>query len=96
VTPWITLSALGTLVSLVLLGVPVRRAGALPGWRRNLPLLIGVGALPVLAVAGLLELLRTHLVEVSTVVTGLGWLALGVALARARIVSRHEVPRFTA
>lgn len=94
-TPWITLSALGTSVSLVLLGVPVRRARALPGWTRNLPLLIGAGAIPVLAVGGLLELLRTHLIEVSTVVIGLGWVALAMALARARIVSRYDVPHPT-
>jgi hypothetical protein len=94
-TPWITLSALGTSVSLVLLGVPVRRARALPGWTRNLPLLIGAGAIPVLAVGGLLELLRTHLIEVSTVVIGLGWVALAMALARARIVSRYDLPHPT-
>ena len=82
-TPWITLAALGTFASLVLLGVPVRRARALPGWSRNLPLLIGAGAIPVLAIGGLLELVRDHLIEVSTVVTGLGWVALAVALRRA-------------
>lgn len=82
-TPWITLSALGTYLSLVLVGVPVRRARALPGWSRNLPLLIGVGAIPVLVVGGLLELVRAHLIEVSTVVIGLGWVALAVALSRA-------------
>lgn len=82
-TPWITLSVLGTYVSLVLVGVPVRRARALPGWSRNLPLLIGVGAIPVLVVGGLLELVRAHLIEVSTVVIGLGWVALAVALSRA-------------
>ena len=93
-TPWITLSALGTFVSLVLLGVPVRRARALPGWRRNLPLLIGVGAIPALAVGGLLELMRTHLIEVSTVAIGLGWVALAVALRRvapAKVASSHPI-----
>ena len=93
-TPSITLSALGTFVSLVLLGVPVRRARALPGWRRNLPLLIGVGAIPALAVGGLLELMRTHLIEVSTVAIGLGWVALAVALRRvapAKVASSHPI-----
>lgn len=93
-SPWITLAALGAFVSLVLLGVPVRRVRALPGWSRNLPLLIGAGAIPVLAVGGLLEILRTHLIEVSTVVIGLGWVALGVALrlgARVEVVPDHRI-----
>lgn len=93
-SPWIALSALGIFVSLVLLGVPVRRARALPGWRRNLPLLIGVGAIPVLAVDGLLEQMRTHLLEVSTVVIGLGWVALSAALRRpapAKLASSHPI-----
>ena len=59
------------------------------GWSGNLPLLIGVGAIPVLAAGGLLELLRTHLIEVSTVVIGLGWVALAVALAA---VLRRDAP----
>jgi hypothetical protein len=94
-SPLIALSALGTLLSLVLLGLPVRWARALPGRSRNLPLVIGAGAIPALVIGGLLEMLRTHLIETSTVIVGLAWIALAVALARTRIVSRDDLPRLT-
>ena len=61
---------------------------------RNLPLLIGVGAKPVLVVGGLLELMRTHLFEVATVAIGLGWVALALALRRVapgKVASGHPI-----
>jgi hypothetical protein len=77
--------------------VLTHRGGRSPEQRqrsRNAPLLIGVGAIPLLAVGGLLELLRSHLIEVSTVVVGLGWVALAVALrhsATAKLASNHPI-----
>ncbi len=44
-TPWITLAALGTFVSLIRSAF-LSGARALPGWSRNLPLVIGIGAIP--------------------------------------------------
>jgi hypothetical protein len=37
-------------------------------------------------------MLRIHLIEVSTVVIGLRWVALAMALVRARTVSHRDAP----
>jgi hypothetical protein len=75
----IPLTALSILASLVLLGIAVRRAHALPGRWRSLPLAIGTGVLPLLLAGGILETLDERLLEIPIVILGLAWIALGYA-----------------
>jgi len=76
----IPLTALSIFAALVLLGIAVRRADALPGRWRSLPLAIGAGAVPMLMVGGILEGLSERLLEIPLVVLGLAWIALGYAI----------------
>ncbi len=81
-TPLFALAGLGTIVGLLLLGISVRRAQALgPRWS-VLPLALGVSVFPLMIVGGALEAVHERLLEVPLVLLGLGWIGLGVALAR--------------
>ncbi len=77
----IALASLAIFAGLVLLGIAVRRADALPGRWRSLPLAIGAGAVPLtIVVGGVLEAVSERLFEVPIVVLGLAWIALGYAI----------------
>lgn len=83
--------ALGTastamFLSLILLGVAVLRTQALPAPWHLLPLIIGVGAFPILFLGGLLgkltddESLIERLIEIPILVWGIAFVALGWAM----------------
>ena len=76
------LTALSILVGFVLLGIAVRRADALPGRWRSLPLAIVAGFPLMIVVGGVLEALNERLLEIPLVVVGLAWIALGYAICR--------------
>ncbi len=78
----IALAALSILAGLVLLGVAVRRAEALPGRWRSLPLAMGAGVIPLMVVGGILEKIDERLLEIPIVLLGLSWGGLGYALWR--------------
>jgi hypothetical protein len=78
----IPLAALSILAALVLLGIAVRRTGALPGRWRSFPLAMGAGVIPLMLVGGILETLDERLLEIPIVLLGLAWSALGYAIWR--------------
>ncbi len=70
--------------SLVLLGIAVRRVGALPGRWRWLPLSMGVAGLPLIMISPYLVLtLDGRLLELLFVVPGLAWVMLGWRISRS-------------
>ncbi len=72
--------------SLVLLGIAVRRVGALPGRWRWLPLSMGVAGLPLMVmseVALFPDDGRSRLLELPLVVLGLAWVMLGWRISRS-------------
>lgn len=77
----IPLTGLSIFASLALLGVAVRRVGALPGRLRSLPLWMGVAIVPVMVIGGILETLGERLLELPIVVLGGAWVVLGYAIA---------------
>lgn len=86
-TPLYVLAGLGSFVALFLVGLAVHRRRALPGRARSLPLLTAVGALPLLALGGLLGLVQERLVEVPVLLLGAAWMAIGLALGRRTAAS---------
>jgi len=75
------LAGVGTLLGLFFLGVATRRAQALPGRWRNLPLLLAVFAVPLILLAGgLLSLISERLLELPLVLVALAWALLGYAI----------------
>lgn len=87
-TPFIAVAGFGTFAALLVLGIAVRRAGALPGRYASLPWAMGhgpwVGDDPV---AEALEALDERLLELPIALLGLGWVMLGVALWDASTTS---------
>ncbi len=70
--------------SLVLLGIAVRRVGALSGRWRWLPLSMGVAGLPLIMISPFLLLtLDGRLLELLFVVPGLAWVMLGWRISRS-------------
>lgn len=82
-TPFIAIGGFGALAALVVLGVVVRRSGALPAPYTSLPWAMGVAAIPLLMVGGALETVSERLLEPPIVLLGLGWIAIGAALWNA-------------
>lgn len=74
------LTMLSVLGALVLLGIAVRRADALPGRWRSLPLAIVAGVIPFMIVGGVLETISERLLEIPLVLFGLAWIALAYAI----------------
>ena len=75
------LAGFGTFLSLVLLGIATLRVKAMPAPWRALPLVMGVGAVPLILVGGiLLELVNERLVELPIVLLGLAWMLLGYSV----------------
>ncbi len=87
----IPLTALSILASLVLLGIAVRRVGALPGRWRSFPLSMGVAVLPLMVIGAILETLDERLLELPLVVLGLAWVMLGCAIWSDTLWSRPGV-----
>ncbi len=79
----IPLTGLSILASLVLLGIAVRRVGALPGRWRSFPLSMGVAVLPLMVIGAILETLDERLLELPLVVLGLAWVMLGWRMSRS-------------
>ncbi len=79
----IPLTGLSILASLVLLGIAVRRVGALPGRWRSFPLSMGVAVLPLMMIGAILETLDERLLELPLVVLGLAWVMLGWRMSRS-------------
>lgn len=79
-TPFIAIGGFGTFAALAVLGVVVRRAGALSAPYTSLPCAMGVAAIPLLIVGGALEAVSGRLLELPIALLGLGWIAIGAAL----------------
>jgi hypothetical protein len=79
-SPWTLAAVVAILAALVLLGVPTVRRRVLPGRTAWLPLLLGLGTFPLLAVGGALETFDERFLEVPLAVLALGWLWLAVSL----------------
>jgi hypothetical protein len=79
-TPFIVLAGLGPFVGLVLLGIATLRAKVMPAPWSVLPLVMGAGAVPLMVVGGILELVNERLVEVPIVLLGFAWVLLGYSV----------------
>jgi hypothetical protein len=79
-TPFISLAGLGPFVALVLLGIVTLRVKAMPGPWSALPLVMGVGAVPLMLVGGVLELVNERLLELPIVLLGFAWVLLGYSV----------------
>ena len=86
-TPFIALGGFGTFAALFVLGIAVRRAGALPGHYASLPWAMGLATIPLLILGGALEAVDVRLLELPIALLGLGWVMLGVALWAASTTS---------
>ena len=79
--------------ALVLLGPAARAVGALPETLRNLPLVMGLAAVPVMTVlGGILEAVHERLLELPIVAYGGAWVAVGVVLWSARGATERSAP----
>lgn len=82
-TPFIAIGGFGTFAALVVLGLVVRRAGALSAPYTSLPWAMGVAMIPLLIVGGALGAVSERLLELPIALLGLGWIAIGAALWNA-------------
>lgn len=81
-TPFIVVANVGTLVGLLLVGIAARRTNALVGSAATLPILLSLSTIPLIALGDVLGSIHPRLFEAPTFVVGIGWMALGTALAR--------------
>lgn len=81
-TPFITLSMLGLVAGLLLVGIVVRRTAALPGRWAGYPLSLAISVLPLIASSAVFQAIHPRLFELPTLVVGLGWIVLGAVMAR--------------
>lgn len=81
-TPFITLSMLGSVAGLLLVGIVVRRTAALPGRWAGYPLSLAISVLPLIASSAVFQAIHPRLFELPTLVVGLGWIVLGAVMAR--------------
>ncbi len=82
-TPFIAGAGAGTVLALVALGVAVPRTRTLARRFASLPLAMGLAAVPLLIVGGVLESVSERLIELPIALLGLGWIGLGIALWNA-------------
>lgn len=82
-TPFIAVGGFGTFAALIVLGVVVRRAGALSSPYTSLPWAMGLAAIPLLIVGGALEAVSERLLELPIALLGVGWIAVGAAMWNA-------------
>lgn len=86
------LSALATVVALVLLGLAAKRAQLFPGRWSSLAFILGLSIVPgVTVVGGVLEGVHERLLEVPLVAIAFGWILLGL-LVVLMPGSRQEAP----
>lgn len=83
-TPFIALTALGTFLSLLLVGIVVRRTRSLLGVVGVLPLILAVSAVPLIAFGAVLQMINSRLFNLPTLLIGGAWIALGTLMARGR------------
>lgn len=81
-TPFIVSAAVGTLSGLLLVGVAAARTHALVGSAATLPIALSLSTFPLIALGGVLESIHPRLFEAPTFVLGVGWIALGIVMAR--------------
>ena len=81
-SPFIALSALGTILGLLLVGIVVRRTACLPGWWKNFPMFFAVSVVPLIASSAVLKAINERLFELPTLLIGLEWIVLGAVMAR--------------
>lgn len=79
-TPFIVLAGFGPFAGLVLLGIVTLRVKAMPAPFSALPLVMGVGAVPLMLVGGILELVNERLFELPIVLLGFAWVLLGYSV----------------
>jgi hypothetical protein len=79
-TPFIVLAGFGPFVGLVLLGIATLRVKTMPAPFSALPLVMGVGAVPLMLVGGILELVNERLFELPIVLLGIAWVLLGYSV----------------
>jgi hypothetical protein len=79
-TPFIVLAGFGPFVGLVLLGIVTLRVKAMPAPWSALPLVMGAGAIPLMLVGGILELVNERLFELPVVLLGFAWVLLGYSV----------------
>ncbi len=79
-TPFIVLAGFGPFVGLVLLGIATLRVKAMPAPWSALPLMMGAGAVPLMLVGGILELVNERLFELPIVLLGFAWVLLGYSV----------------
>lgn len=79
-TPFIVLAGLGPFVGLVLLGIATLQARVMPAPWSALPLVMGVGAVPLMMVGGVLELINERLFELPIVLFGFAWVLVGYSV----------------
>ncbi|MEJ7815291.1 MAG: hypothetical protein WKF53_08940 [Rubrobacter sp.] len=79
-TPFIVLAGFGPFVGLVLLGIVTLRVKAMPAPWSALPLVMGAGAVPLMLVGGILELVNERLFEFPIVLLGFAWVLLGYSV----------------
>ena len=78
----IAVTALGTVIGLLLLGTAARAAQLFPGRWRSLALVLGLSTVPALTVVGgALEAIHERFLELPLVMIALGWIVLGGAIA---------------
>lgn len=92
-TPFIVLAGLGSFVGLVLLGIATLRAKVMPAPWSVLPLVMGAGAVPLMLVGGVLELVSERLFELPIVLLGLAWVLLGYSVWSGRDKANQQPAR---
>lgn len=91
-TPFITLSALGSTLGLLLVGIVVRRTACLPGWWKNFPMFLALSVIPLIASSPVFKAISERLFELPTLLIGIGWIALGVVMMRRTWPDRTQAP----
>lgn len=78
-------SGLGPIMLLLVLGFPIKRRYLWPGRWRFLPLVLGFGIIPAIAVGVILEgALGERYLEIPLVIIAAGWIALGYRMGASR------------
>ncbi|EWT01390.1 hypothetical protein N865_08570 [Intrasporangium oryzae NRRL B-24470] len=90
-TPFITLSALGSILGLLLVGIVVRRTASLPGGWKNFPMSVAISIIPLIASSALMKDINERLFELPTLIIGLEWMVLGAVMVR-RLPSFARTP----